>query len=80
MPEAMIIYRFYFEECGLTEEWWEHYSALTDTQKNIVNPIIYSNVFDNYEETVTDEDCLKVLSYYRIRREDAENAIKGKSC
>ena len=39
-----------------------------------------SNVFDNYEETVTDEDCLKVLSYYRIRREDAENAIKGKSC
>lgn len=79
MPEAMIIYRFYFEEIGLTDEWWEHYSALTEIQKGIVNPIIYSNVFDEYEETVEDEDCLKVLSYYRIRREDAESAIKGKS-
>lgn len=78
MPEAMIIYRFYFEEIGLTDEWWEHYSALTEIQKGIVNPIIYSNIFDEYEETVEDEDCLKVLSYYRIRREDAESAIKGK--
>ena len=76
MPEAMIVYRFYFEEIGLTDEWWQHYSALTIEQKKIVNPIIYSNVFDNYEETVTDEKCLKVLSYYRIHKEDAGDVLK----
>ena len=79
MPEAMIVYRFYFEEIGLTDEWWQHYSALTDEQKEIVNPIIYSNVFEDYEEMVTDEKCLKVLSYYRIHREDAEKVLKEKS-
>lgn len=79
MPEAMIVYRFYFEKIGLTDEWWQHYSALTNEQKEIVNPIIYSNVFDHYEETVTDEKCLKVLSYYRIRREDAESVLREES-
>lgn len=54
----------------------QHYCALTDAQKDVVNPIIYSNVFDHYEDTVQDEECLKVLSYYRIRREDAEKVIK----
>ena len=74
MPEAMIIYRSYFEEIGLTEEWWRNYSALNDTQKDIINPVIYSNMFDNYESMVKDEECLKVLSYYQIRRDDAEKA------
>ena len=72
MPEAMIIYRFYFEKIGLTDLWWKAYSALSEEQKMVINPIIYSNRFDDYEETVRDPECLKVLSYYRIRREDAE--------
>ena len=80
MPEAMIIYRFYFEEIGLTDEWWKHYSALTENQKDMIKPIIYSNIFDDYEEIIVDKECLKVLSYYRMRREDAENVIKGKNC
>ena len=78
MPEAMIIYRFYFEEIGLTDEWWKHYSALTENQKDMIKPIIYSNIFDDYEEIIVDKECLKVLSYYRMRREDAENVIKEK--
>ena len=75
MPEAMIIYRFYFEEIGLTDEWWNAYSALSLEQKEIVNPIIYSNRFDDYENVVTDPECRHVLSFYRIRREDAEKAL-----
>lgn len=76
MPEAMIIYRFFFEECGLTDKWWSKYSALSDEQKNIINPIIYSNKFDNYEKYIQDEDCLSVLSFYRIRKEDVETIVK----
>lgn len=40
---------------------------------------VHSNVFDDYEQSVTDKECLKVLSYYRIRREDAETEIKKKN-
>ena len=33
MPEAMIIYRFYFEEKGLTDAWWNSYCSLSEQQK-----------------------------------------------
>jgi len=77
MPEAMIIYRLHFEERGLTEEWWREYSALSKYQKELINPIIYSNKFDDYDNNINDEQCLKVLSYYRIKREDAEMIINA---
>lgn len=76
MPEAMIIYRFFFEGIGITDEWWSLYSALSDKQKAEISPIINSNHFDNYEDYITDEECRKVLSFYRIRREDAEKLIQ----
>lgn len=79
MPEAMIIYRFYFEEIGLTDEWWRDYCALSDDQKEAIKPIIFSNEFDDYEDTIHDPQCLHVLSYYRIRREDAESVLRQPS-
>ena len=69
MPEAMIIYRFHYEGIGLTDKWWDAYSALTQEQRNMILPIIYTNQFDDYEETIHDPDCLNVLSFYRIKFE-----------
>lgn len=77
MPEAMIIYRIYFEEAGITDQWWSQFKSLSDEQLEIAKPIIHSNIFDNYEETITDSEVLKLLAYYRIKREDAENAMKN---
>jgi len=65
MPEAMIIYRFYFEEIGMTDKWWKAYSGLSEREKA-------SKI---YELTV-DKKVLSVLEYYRITREDAEKEIK----
>ena len=75
MPEIMIIYRAHFDENGLSNQWWKEYSALTDDQKNVVNPIIYSNSFDDYERDVHDLSCLRVLSYYRIKSKDVTEDI-----
>lgn len=75
MPEAMIVYRFYFEEIGLTDEWWNCFQSLTDAQLAIAKPIIESNDFSDYENLTDDLDILHVLSYYRIKREDAEKAM-----
>lgn len=76
MPETMIIYRFYFEEVGLTDEWWNKFNSLTEEQKIIANGIIENNNFLNYEEQTDDNKILELLAYYRITREDAENEMK----
>lgn len=75
MPEAMIIYRFYFEGIGLTDEWWNSFQSLTEAQLAIAKPIIESNDFSDYESLTEDIAILNVLSYYRIKREDAERAM-----
>lgn len=75
MPEVMIIYRFYFEGIGLTDEWWDSFQNLSEAQLEIVKPIIESNDFSAYENLTDDLEILNVLSYYRIRREDAERAM-----
>jgi hypothetical protein len=43
---------------------------------DIAKSIIESNDFSNYEAITEDSQILRVLSYYRIRREDAEKAMK----
>ena len=75
MPEAMIIYRFYFEGIGLTDEWWNSFKGLTDAQLAVAKPIIKSNDFSNYENLTDDLEILHVLSFYRIKREDAEREM-----
>ena len=76
MPEAMVIYRSFFKENGLTGAWWDAYNRLSEEQKTIVNPVIYSNKFDDFESFIHDSDCQHVLSFYRMRREYAEKSIK----
>ncbi len=76
MPEAMIIYRFYFEGIGMTDKWWNKFSSLSDEKKAIIKPIIESNDFTDYEKTIKDAEMLEVLDFYRIKREDAEKEIK----
>jgi len=75
MPEAMIIYRSYFEGIGMTNKWWTAYSSLSDGEKNTINPIIERNDFHNIESKTSNRKVLSVLKYYTITRDDAENAM-----
>ena len=72
MPEAMIIYRLYFEEIGMTGRWWNKFCGLSDEKKTIIKQIIERNDFSNYEEIVKDDEILEVLNFYRIKREDVK--------
>lgn len=76
MPEAMIIYRFYFEGVGMTDKWWNDYTSLTEEEKNIINPIIENNDFHDLKNKTDNKNVLSVLQYYTITRDDAEKAIK----
>lgn len=77
MPEAMIIYRFHFEEKGTTDEWWDKFSALSDSQLEIIKPIIHDNLFADIDKKL-DKKIQEVLSFYTIKREDAEKEMKLK--
>ena len=76
MPEAMIIYRLYFEETGITQKWWDCFCSLSEEQLKQAKEIIHTNIFDSYEERITDAKVLELLAFYRITREDAEKAMK----
>lgn len=76
MPEAMIIYRFYYKENGLEPEWWEEFrrvSNISSAKKQQLEEIIGANDFSNIESLTSDEDILRVLRYYTITRDDFES-------
>jgi hypothetical protein len=76
MPEAMIVYRLFFEGNGIVDEWWNQFSRLSREKRKFIDPIIHNNDFTSVGTLTTDEEILSVLNYYTIRREDAEKRIK----
>ena len=72
MPEAMIIYRLYFERIGLTDEWWQAYCELTEDELSIVKPIIENNDFSMIDSFSNNSRIKNVIRYYKITRNDAE--------
>lgn len=77
MPEAMIIYRFYFEGIGLTDQWWAAFSALSDEEMEIARPIIEKNIFTDIQAETDNDNVLNVLRYYCITRDDAERMMEN---
>lgn len=76
MPEAIIIYRFYYKENGLEPEWWEEFkrvSSLSLSKKKQLEEIIGANDFSNIESLTSDDDIMRVLHYYTITRDDFES-------
>ncbi len=65
----------FFRGMVYPSEIYSHYGVLSETQVAIIRPIIESNDFSNYKSYVSDPEILKVLSYYRIKREDAEKEM-----
>lgn len=78
MPEALIIYRLYFEEIGITEKWWNCFKSLSKNKLDIAKKIIEKNDFSNYKEEIKDEEILKLLDFYKIKREVAEIKLKNR--
>ena len=77
MPEAMIIYRVFFERIGLTDRWWAAFSTLSDDEMAITKPIIEKNVFTNIQNETDNNNVLNVLRYYCITRDNAEQMMEN---
>ena len=75
MPEAMIIYRFFYEEKGITDEWWRCFQSLTEDKLETAKRIIEKNDFSDISKLSDDKEILELLTFYTIRREDAEQEM-----
>lgn len=72
MPEAMIIYRYYYQESGLTDKWWNTFNGLPSEKLQIAKKIIHANDFTNLSTKTTEVEILSLLEYYKITRDNAE--------
>lgn len=76
MPEAMLIYRNYYEyETGLIDEWWGKFKNLTPKKSEKLKRFVEGNDFSNIESLTSDKAVLEVLKYYLIDR-NVEEAIE----
>lgn len=55
MPETFLLFRFFFEHLGYTQQWREAMSELTDAEREELYPIIFKNDFNNIDELVFTE-------------------------
>ncbi|MEK7432941.1 MAG: hypothetical protein AABZ74_07405 [Cyanobacteriota bacterium] len=72
MPEAYIIYRYFFEEIGLKSQWENLYESLSNEEKEFSFRIIESNDFKDYISKTENDKILKFLKHYTITRDDVE--------
>ena len=70
MPETFLLFRFFFEDLGYTQQWKKAMAELTNEERNELLPIIYKNDFNHIEELTDNEKYRHVLSFYKDYRKD----------
>lgn len=72
MPETFIIYRYFFEFIGKTEDWRNTLKELNSDERLEAESLILANDFTSIENLTSNPKIQKVLKFYTIRREDIE--------
>ena len=70
MPETFLLFRFFFEHLGYTQQWREAMSELTDAEREELYPIIFKNDFNHIDELTENEKFRHILKYYKNYRGD----------
>lgn len=73
MPETFLLFRFFFEHLGYTDQWRQAMASLTDTEREEALGIIHKNNFSNIDELSSNENVRYVLSFYKNYRGDIVN-------
>ena len=70
MPETFLLFRFFFEHLGYTQQWREAMSELTDAEREELYPIICTNDFNHIDELTENEKFRHILKFYKNYRGD----------
>ena len=74
MPETYLLYRFFFEKEGITEDWRKAFYNLSDSEIQTAKKIIEENDFKNISEFENERKLYQLLKHYTIAREDITNS------
>lgn len=70
MPETFLLFRFFFEDLGYTQEWRKAIYELTSEERRQLFPIIYKNDFNHIEDLTDNPKFLYILSFYKDYRKE----------
>jgi len=70
MPETYIVYRYFFEDIGLTGMSRKAFNSLTPDEREFVLPIIESNDFSQVQKITSSKRLLQLFRHYNIKKED----------
>lgn len=68
MPETFLLFRFFFEHLGYTQEWRKAMKELTEEERAELYPIIFKNDFNHIEELTENEKFRNILKFYKNYR------------
>ena len=68
MPETFLLFRFFFENLGYTQQWREAMSGLTDEERKELYPIIFKNDFNHIDELTENVKFRHILTFYKNYR------------
>lgn len=74
MPDTFILFRFFFEKEGLTNEWWKSFNTLSEYELGEAKKIIEKNDFKNISLLTENKNIQEVLKYYTYSREYIRNS------
>jgi len=69
MPETYILFRFFFEKEGITDEWRKAFNTLSNFELKETKSIIEMNDFRNIDKYKNQGNIYRVLKHYTITRE-----------
>lgn len=78
MPEALIIYRFYYKENGTTDKWWSEFCSLSDEQQAEAKRLIENYDFKDIEKLTSDKQIQHILNYYTMNTSTIPNGYTKK--
>jgi hypothetical protein len=71
MPEDYIIFRFFYEHLGYTQQWQKDFYSLNESELEQVKEIIEKMDFDNMEN-IQNQKIINVLSHYNVILDKSE--------
>jgi hypothetical protein len=74
MPEPYLLYRFFFEYIGYSQNWFNDYHDLDKIERNEFMKLIIDNQFSfSIYESITNSKIRKIYFHYLITRNDVMN-------
>jgi len=69
MPETYLLFRFFFEKEGFTNDWWNCFKSLTEKETILAKGIIEKNDFKQIDKITKNAKIINVLKHYTISRD-----------